>query len=291
MADALKMAPHSFALHQAGAAARLGVVTLVYGLHLAIALTFAWPIAKLVADPALAHPRGDHILFEPGALYLSEMLNLNRASLTSVAYGMSFGVLLAAYLSLVPLGALLFALARSGKLSSSLLLAAAGRLFGPLSLLLGFAVVAMAFAGFVPTAIGGLLDEKLKPLFGDRGEDIAQAAFRLIALFLVAIVGIVHDLSRASLVVRDLPAMQALLLGVAAFRAQTVRALAGWGARASLGLLAVVVVAFATTHTGIETAPRFATVLVLHQAVAFALVFLRADWLAHAIRLVSATPR
>ena len=109
---------------------RLGVILAVYCVHLALALAFAWPLARLVADAALNHPRGDLVLFEPGATYLLESFRLGRASLTSVAEGSVFAILMVSYLGLLPLAALIYALAHSGKAMFATLVAAAGRFFG-----------------------------------------------------------------------------------------------------------------------------------------------------------------
>jgi hypothetical protein len=275
----------------AGAMERRGVVAAVYLAHATLALALAWPIARIAADPTLSYPRGDRILFEPGGLYLSEALRLARAPLTSAAEGMSFGILVGLYLGLLPLGALLYALARREPMSLSILMGAAGRTFGPLSLLLGLALVVTALACTAPLTVASLLETKLTTALGDRGSDIAEAGFRVVALGVAAFVGVVHDLARAALVSCEERALRAARIGVETLRLWPAEALGGWALRALSALLLVTVVARTTTYIGVETGPRFIAVVLLHQAVAAALVFLRADWLALANRLVGSSYR
>jgi hypothetical protein len=265
-------------------------VLIVYGLHATLALALAWPVAKLVADGTVGFPGGDIVLFEPGGFYLAEVLRLDRAPLTSVVEGSAFALLLVSYAGLLPLGATLYVIAYEAPLSLRALLAAGGRFFGPLSLLLGFSVMASALLAFLPLAASSLLDTKLRELGGDRGHDIAEACLRVSALLLVGALGVVHDLARAAVVTRDLSALPAAWVGVSTFRTHAWRALCGWGLRAGAGALLVLAAALATTFVGIGTAPRLFATLMLHQLVVLSLVRLRADWLAHAVRLCGVLP-
>jgi hypothetical protein len=273
----------------AGAARRLGLVGVVYLAHVTFALAVAWPLAKLVGDPVAKHPRGDQVLFDPGALWLSETLRLGRTAIASVGEGMTFGVLAGLYLGLVPLTALLYAFGRDQKLSAAALMAAAGRYFAPFSLLLGLSLIATAFASAIPLTIGGLLENELRGAFGERGSDIAQAGFRAAALVVAGIVGVVQDLSRAVLVTRETTVLGAIRSGIETFREWRAEAFGGWALRGLAALLLVTVAARLTTHIGVATGPSFVAVALLHQVVAFALVFLRADWLALAIGLAQST--
>jgi len=272
----------------AGASRRLGVVAAVYAVHAVLALAFGWPLARVLANPTLAHPRGDLVLFEPGAIYLTETMRFTRAQVTTAAEGMTLGLLLTLYLGLFPLGVMLCALGREGRARWSDLAAGALRSFGPLSALLGASLLAAALACAVPLTMGELLDGKLRPALSDRGADLVEAGFRVVALAVAATLGVIHDLARAAAVTRELPALPAAVLGAAALRAHPIAAIGAWSLRGLSALLLVVLAARATTHIGIDTSTRLAMVTLLHQAVAFALVFLRTDWLAFAIRLVEA---
>jgi hypothetical protein len=273
----------------AGGARRLGLVGVVYLAHATFALAVAWPLAKLVADPVTKHPRGDLVLFEPGALYLTETLRLGRSALVSAAEGMSFAVLVGLYLGLMPLAALLYAYGREQKLSPAALMAAAGRYFGPFSLLLGLSLVVAALSAGVPLAVGALLENELRAALGERGSDIAGMGFRGAALIVAGVVGVVQDLARAVLVTRETKVLDAIREATETFRTWPAEAFGGWALRGLAALLLVTVAARLVTHVGVETATSFTAVFVLHQAVAFALVFLRADWLALAVGLVQST--
>jgi hypothetical protein len=275
----------------AGGARRLGVVGAVYLAHLTFALAVAWPLAKLVGDSVTKYPRGDRVLFEPGALYLMETLRLARASLASVAEGLSFGVLVGLYLGLVPVAAFLVAFARDDKPPLPALLASAVRLFGPFSLLLGFSLVVAALAASVPLVVASLLENEARSAFGERGADLVELGFWGAALVVAWGVGLVQDLARAALATRQTTVLDAVRSGIETFRAWPVEAIGGCALRGLVALLLVTVVARATTHIGIETAGAFAAVALLHQGVAFALVFLRADWLALAVELAGSSYR
>ena len=196
----------------------------------------------------LGHPRGDRVLFEPGGLFLTETIRMVRAPLESVADGMSFGILVGLYLGLLPLGALLHALGTEEKLSVGALVTAAGRFSGSLSLLLGFALVVGALACAVPLAIRGLLETKIRSAFGDRGGDLVEFGFHMIALGVAWVIGVVHDLARAALVTRDLSALRAARAATEALRAFPAEALGGWALRA-LSALLLITIAVGTTNS------------------------------------------
>jgi hypothetical protein len=273
----------------AGATRRLGLVGAVYLAHLTFALAVAWPLAKLVGDPVMAHPRGDRVLFEPGALFLSETLRLGQRALASVGEGMSFGVLVGLYLGLVPLAALFHSFGREQKPALPALMAAAGRLFAPFSLLLGLTIAGAALASLVPLMVGGLLENELRTAFGERGADLAQTAFRAVALLVVWGFGVAQDLARAALATRETRVLEAIRRGLETLRAWPIEAVGGCALRGLAGLLIVTVAARLATQVGVETGASFFAVLVLHQSVAFALVLLRADWIALAVGLAESS--
>jgi hypothetical protein len=275
----------------AGGARRPGVVVAVYALHAVLAVALASPVAKIVADPIMAHPRGDNLLFDAGGLYLSETTRLAQGALVRLSEGMSFGVLSALYLGLLPLAALIRAVGTDEKATLTGLMGAAGRCFGALSLLLGCALVLGTLASGLPIGIGSLLETKLGRALDDRSADLVQAAFRGIAVLVACGVGVAHDLARAAAVTRELPALQAARAGIEALRERPAEALGGWALRALTAVLLVTLGARATTHVGVETAARLAVVAAVHQAIALVLVFLRADWLALATELVGSRYR
>ncbi|HKQ68308.1 MAG TPA: hypothetical protein VJT73_03175, partial [Polyangiaceae bacterium] len=77
--------------------------------------------------------------------------------------------------------------------------------------------------------------------------------------------------------------------GLDTFRRAPARCIAGFALRGALGWLGVLLVALATARLDLASTAGFFAVTILHQLAAFALVFLRAAWLADAIRLTRQT--
>jgi hypothetical protein len=265
---------------------RLGVVGIVYGVHASIALALAWPVARMVGDPTLAHPRGDAVLFEPGAMYLVEVLRLHQAPLTSAIEGMTLTVLFALYLGLYPLAALLHGLAQHEPKRPADLVAAAGRSFAPFSLLLGLSLVAIFVLWSFSLAVATLLETKLKLWLGLPGSDIAQVVLKVTTLLLTGVVAVLHDLARAAVVAENASALRGIARARGTFWAYPTRALGAWASRGLVGLVTVGLAAWAAGRIGVETDARLFAVTLLHQGVIFALVLVRADWLPSALRLV-----
>ena len=265
---------------------RFGMVASVYWLHATLALGFAWPVARLIGVPALAHPRGDAVLFDESAIYLTEVLRLYRPALASLAEGMSFFVLLLVYFGLFPLAMMLHALATREVPSFSTLLVAASRSFAPMSLLLGLALTATALALGLPLCCASLLETKLHAAFGERGADIAKLGIMLGALSMAALIAVIHDLARAAVAIRAVNGVGAVALALASFRVKARRAVAAFVLRWIAALSLVFAGALAAARLGVETDVRFATVVVLHQAVVFTLILLRAVWLRFAMTLL-----
>jgi hypothetical protein len=278
---------------------RLGMVASVYWLHAALALGFAWPAARLLGSPLMAHPRGDAVLFDDGAIYLTEVLRLRQPMLTSVAEGMSWLVFLAAYFGLFPLAMLIRAV--TAHTPSTLLehATAALRSFGPMSLLLGVALLATSIGVVVPLGSAALLETKLHTALDDRAADLALLALRLVALATAALIAIVHDLARVALIAgasaraapHDAPrssdsAWGAARCALASARAHVAPAVSGYALRWLAAISLVFAGAMLTTRLGVNTPSRFATVTAVHQLIVFALIALRAAWLRFAATLL-----
>src|SRR5262249_55411210 len=107
---------------------------------------------------------------------------------------------LAAFVGLLPLSALLVALGREGRLTLTGLLPRALRRIGTLALLLGLALLAEVVAGGLLLMLAGGVSR-----FGwsEPRADILRAVITLVALVIVVAIGVVHDLARAAAVHRD----------------------------------------------------------------------------------------
>src|SRR5262249_26627229 len=99
---------------------------------------------------------------------------------------------------------------------------------------------------------------------------------------------VTHDLARAAAVREDLPGLAAARRGIAVLAASARAALVGWGARGLLGLALIATAAFISHRLGVVRPSAIAAIALVHQGVAFALLWLRASWLSLAMRLAEA---
>jgi hypothetical protein len=265
---------------------RGGTIALVYAVHACIALVIAWPQSGLLSDRTAALPGGDRVLFEPGGLYLLEAFRLSYPSMVSAARGDLLLLVLAGYLGLLPLGALVTALDRPARVDLRELIAGAGACFGRYSVLLGLALLSMGFATAACLLSAGALGLSPLSLPDTRGGAVALVAAYSVLGLLLSVLGVLHDLARASVVRHDADVWSALSLAASTLRQRPVHVLIGWAARTAAGLALVgASIAFAAA-VSIVPAGGFFAIAFLDQLVAAALVALRASWLALALRLV-----
>jgi hypothetical protein len=264
---------------------RPGVVAATYLLRAAFGVVLAWPVCEIFARRSLAHPRTDAILFDPGGLFLVEAFRLDHAAVLQALRGLSAAAVVVFALGLLPLGALIHALGRGGRLGAADLAAAAMRVFGRFSVLLALTSLAIAFVVLAAMSLAAAIRARIAPTVSDPSADLSVAAAWLVGAALIAVIGVVHDLARAAVSQRDVGVMDAVARAVGVVSAHPVVAVFAWAWRAAAGLALVVGAAFATARLDVEhTAGLVATGLV-HQAAVFAVVALRASWLASAIRL------
>ena len=249
-----------------------------------------WPgrSRKLVADPLLAHPRGDRCCSSPGALYLTEALRLGRVA-TRPASREGSVVRRARWSLPGPLAARrasLFALAHERpSRRCATLIAAAGALLRPvLASCSASRWSALRFSAFLPLTIGGPARDRAPS--SARRTRLATSPKRRFAsarCSLRARIGVVHDLARAApWSARTCRRSEPPMAGSTSSRAGPSSAVGGWAIRGARGPPA----RDGRGAPGVDARwaskreRRSSPVLALHQAVAFALVFLRADWLA-----------
>jgi len=269
---------------------RPGIITAVCLLRAVLGLALAWPVCEIFARPTLAHPRGDAILFDAGGLYLVEAFRLAHGAATGALRGLSVGALLAFSAGLLPLGALLHALGRSGRIPASDLATAAVRVFVRFSVLLVMATSAMAFALLAALGVASAVRARVA-FASDPAADLVAVGVWACAAILVAVAGVLHDLARAAVTQRDLGVLDAVSLALRALCARPAAALFGWAWRSALGAAIVVAAAIAAATIGVATSLALSAVALLHQAVVLGAVALRASWLACALRLVQAAAR
>ena len=270
---------------------RPGALLLIWVWRSFAAFWLATPIIDAIDATGLGrHPRGDAALFEPGGLLLFEVVRLLLNAFSSVAETTVMLLMVAGFAGLVPLSALLVALAYEGRLRflpwSSKALAhfpAFALLSGGAWLIQGALLVlaVLVFSG-VHAALNQRVDERTTDLGA-----VAAGGVVLLALLLTTLL---HDLARAAAVRRELRAGAALALGLRAARRQPGKALVAWLGPALLSLLVVLLAALAVDRIAVDRggSGRVTSAWVVHQLAAFALVALRAVWLAAALRLVDA---
>jgi hypothetical protein len=277
------------AADQIGVWRRPGALLAFWAWRWFAAWLLATPIIDAIAGSGLGqHPRGDALLFEPGGVYLFETVRLALNALLTAASTSAVLLMLSAFAGLLPLAGLIVALAHDGRLRFAawgskvlehfpafVVLTAATWLMQ--AAVLGFSV--LVFAG-VRAALAERFDERLADLSA-----LAAGGAVLLGVFAT---NLVFDLAKAAVVRHSVRASKALVLGFRTARSWPRRTVVAWLWPALLSLLCVIVAAIAVDRLAVDRGGpgRVTSAWVVHQLTAFALVVLRATWLASALRLV-----
>jgi hypothetical protein len=260
---------------------RLGMVALLYVYRAIAALLIATPAALLAGSILSGYPRGDAELFDPGGVMLLEAARLARRSLTPLVLQGGLGALVAALVGLLPFAALVAALGHDGKLSARFLAARAVAPVGPLALLWGSALLAQV----VVVGLVVLVGERLLAQAGLDllREDLVRLGIVGIGLILAVGLGVLHDLARVIAVLEGRgfysSAARALLVMERAYP----RALWAYVWRGALAIAALSAAGWVSHRIGLSRS--LGLVAVVSQVSVLLAVFLRASWLAAAIRI------
>lgn len=250
-----------------------------------MAALLALPYAGLVARAA-GGPSGDLHLLDDGALALVEVLRVSRHALAPLAVETAALTALAFVLGLLPLGVLLFALARRGRVSAADLGAFATKRFATLALLLAAALTLGALVLSFGALVASLASAPVERQVSEPAGDVVALAIQSLAVASLAVVALVHDLARAACVRLDLGALASIELGVLTLRSAPLRVGAAWLSRTLVGALAVAVALALATRLGLATAwARVGGAALVQLALFFAFVA-RASWLARALSAV-----
>jgi hypothetical protein len=265
---------------------RPGLVLLVAAYHLLAGLLVAAPIAALVNTTVSGYPRGDAELFDPGAVMLIEALRLGARGIPATLTGAGLPALLAVFLGLVPLAALITGLARRGPLSRAFLARAATARLGTLALLWGTGLAAQILLAVIVVLLGGKLVDVLH--LRAKNEDIAYLILAAVTALTVIAAGLLRDLALVAAVAEDDGFYTSTARALRTAFRRPARVIGAYASRALLSL-AFLVAAF-------ELAPArgasLGTAFALHEGAIVLGVFLRASWLAAGLRLLtSAAPR
>jgi hypothetical protein len=278
------------ASHQIRVRRRPGAILMVWGTRTLAAWLVADPVARAVAAAGIARfPEGDALLFEPGGAYLVETARLAASTLVGeLGHALEAAALLGV-LMLLPLAALLVALAHGGRLHAGKW---AGRAFEQFPAFLLFAGVTLLVQGSVAGVFGlayAALKTPLRDSLTAPQADLTLLAVLAVGAAVIVAAGIVQDLVRAAAVRRRKGPRDALLHGLHTARARPAAALGGWLLPAVWSIAIVGAAALLTAELQVERGgnARLFAVLATHQLAVIGLVALRALWLARALALVS----
>jgi hypothetical protein len=265
---------------------RPGMAALLYAYRAVAALLIATPAALLAGEIVSGYPRGDAELFDPGGVMLVEAARLARRALMPLALQGGLGAIVAALVGLIPFAALVTALGHEGKLSARFLSARAVAPLGTLALLWGSALLAqVGVVGLVAMVSERLLEQAGMDLIR---EDLARVGVVIVGLAVVLGIGVVHDLARVIAVLDGRGFYMSAARALRVMERAYARALWAYAWRGALAIAALSAAAWVSHRVGLSGSRSFALVALVSQAAVFLAVFLRASWLAAAIRITDA---
>ncbi len=261
---------------------------------------YAWEsvLALLAAAPAMAlvraaygrGPAGDAPLWEGGALPLLAMLTREGNGARAALSAASVVLLLAAVAGLVPLAALLETMAFStpggDRIGAARALDRGLLAFRPFLRLLAIVAIGQVLAIGCGVLLGEAAQGWTERLLGEaRAQQAAIVVGGAIAALALAL-AVVHDLGRAAVVRREVPAVHALAIGGGALRRAPLSLGWAWGWRAAASLALLLAGGAAAGLLGGRSGLPLVELWAAHQLVVLGRVALRASWLARALRAV-----
>lgn len=268
--------------HAPAAWRRPGVVFVVYAYRVLVAFLVAMPFALLVGSALGGYPRADALFFDDGSLFFAEVIRRSNTALPPLFSGAITLIAVATLASILPLAALIGALSTKGRLTARDIGAMALRPVGTFALLFGaFAFVqAIVFAIF--SGIAGAVAKRFSSdvSTGDR----VRWTILLVGFLFVCVLGVWHDLARVAVVRDELRFKVALRRGLRTLRANHVRVVGAWAVRAVLGVIAIYAALSIGSRLGIESTGKVVLGFLVYQASIILALFLRASWIASAIR-------
>jgi len=262
-------------------------VGLDYAARGAASLFVTLPVISAVAATGIGRfPEGDRLLFEPGALMLSEVARLLQPSLSPLLTASFPLLLLFAALLHLPLAGTLGLLALPEPLGPAGFWGRALARVPALLLLSGLTLLGQVLVVILAGALGNQLRDSL----ANATPWVPDAAFfgALVLGVLVALaLGVARDLARAAVAVRACDGKSALVAGLETFRARPLRAL-GMAALCASGALSLVAAAALATGKLDVSKPegyRLLLVVLVHQLCLAGVAALRVCWFEAAFAL------
>lgn len=274
--DSLEIAPAAWR--------RPGVVFVMYAYRLVVALLVATPFSLVFGAAVGGYPRGDAVLFDEGGLLLAEVIRRSNTAIPAVALSALLLLVVASFASIMPLAALIGALGTKGRVRARDVGAFALRPVGPFALLFGAFAVVQAIAFAIVSAIGGAISRR--PMFDAPAADRVKFAFTLVALLVVLLIGVIHDLARVAVVRDELGFRASLRRAWRTFTKSHVYVMGAWAVRGALGALGIYAALSVGSRLGVDSTAKVVLGFLVYQASIILALFLRASWLASAIRHV-----
>jgi hypothetical protein len=261
----------------------------VWAWQTALASFASWPAASLVRATYGNDPRGDGVLWTPGSHALLDFLWREAHGVSAALRGAAWVLLVGAVAGVVPLAALMVAIAGAGGAPggrSGRGIAETLRVLPAMTLLLFVMTAGQALALGAGAFAGELAEGWTLTGLGEARAQQLGLALGSPFLVLAVAIGVTHDLARAAVVRGASGGMRALVLGVAEFGAAPVSLGWSWGWRAAGALVPVIVVGAVAGRLGARGGAALVLLALLHQGVVLGRVALRASWLAAALRRV-----
>lgn len=277
----------------ARALGRPAALALVWLVRLLSAWVVASPLAAtLTAFGGSQHPRGDAILFEPGATWLAEAIRLGFPAFGTELRGTLLTFAFFAWVGLVPLGASMSALRKEGGTPLSEIVSDGVGLLPRFTLLAGATLFLQAAGMGAAVALALAARRALLPSLEERASDLVALSVLGLGLLFAAVVGVAQDLVRAAVVSGESRSLVAIGRGVDALRRSARDVLGAVLATELVGAGALLLAAAVVGALDVSrpAAWRIVAVALVHQVAALTLVVARATWLGRAIELVAVSP-
>jgi hypothetical protein len=269
----------------------------------AIAAIWAWQtvLALLASGPTAGLARaalgGDEALWTPGAHALLDWLWHDIHGLRALLNGAEIVLVLAAVAGLVPMAALMAALAYARRdrhaASFAQSVAAGSRAFPAMALLLLLVGLLQGLVVLAGAVIAGAVEGWAHASLGEARAQQLESVVFLLFLAAASQIGVMHDLARAAVVRFRVTGIRALGVGAQTLGRSPVVLWWSWAWRALASVAPVLAAAAVAGKIGGHGGVDLVFLLALHQSVIVVRVALRASWLARALRAVdgSVPPR
>ncbi len=266
------------------------MILVLWAWEATLGAALAWPVASLVRSAYGAHPRGDGVLWDDGALTLLDLVVRRLPDLGVLAAHVATLTLFAAIAGLIPCSALLVCLAFTtrDRRAPSLQVATQASIaaFVPCALLLAVTLVFQGSLVVSAATLASIAREGYRPTLGDVPADLAALFVLGPALFLTALAGVAQDIARAAVVRFGAGVGEALRLAMRALRRGSPALFWSWAWRALASLALVAFGAILASSIGGRGGAVLVAMFGVHQAIVGCRVACRASWLARAMRSV-----